>query len=317
MEETTYTSPALREKFRSLNQNRFLSLFHFDSGRIIFETLLGILRPMDIVSLTRATTFRTKPSEVQARKYLPWWREFFINLDWAETIGTTGTTGTTGTRATFIGNDIQRLQEALDRWEYLPTIRMKLLVIVNGPYKQSLLDALDTTFMWICEPDGIFDAGHFATQFQTAVVFQSRNYIDLDLHWSRHLLRPVRASVPFFNFHVPNHAQVWIDTFDGATRLIPILPNPLPVGLRRLGPAERYPLAFPWHSTFSACSPRPGRIDVSIESSITSAEIIIDTGFDSRNCYIRLAIADDGHIIIPNINQEIWDSRRFTIYWKF
>jgi hypothetical protein len=52
-----------RERFLALNEHLLISLLYFNTNVTIFRIILDMLKPMDIVSLTRATFFRSKPSK--------------------------------------------------------------------------------------------------------------------------------------------------------------------------------------------------------------------------------------------------------------
>lgn len=124
--ETDIEEIGFEERFCTLNEHLLMSLLHFDVHAPILRTVLEILRPMEIVALSRATFFRIKPSAQQAEIYMKWWREIFWNVDWIRE---------TGDNVTFIGKHITRVHEGLRKWQYIQTGKMKVLVIVLGPYR--------------------------------------------------------------------------------------------------------------------------------------------------------------------------------------
>ena len=87
----------------------------------IWKSLLSMLRPLDIVSLTRATHYCIRPTKEELMVYMPWWRQIFHNIGWVEQVET----------AIVVGKDLIRLQGSIRHFTYLDTTQIKLLILVK------------------------------------------------------------------------------------------------------------------------------------------------------------------------------------------
>jgi hypothetical protein len=114
----------------------------------VWESFIGMLKPIDIVSFMRATMFRIRLTEQEIKIYIKWWRETFYNMKWV--------TQNEG-KITVISKDLARLNYALERWYYFNTIEMKLLVVVKETLpvgevrdagRRAMIKAIDTSYMW-------------------------------------------------------------------------------------------------------------------------------------------------------------------------
>lgn len=83
----------------------------------VWDRLISMLRPMDIISLAQATGHKLE----KEFKEMEWWRQIFYNVQWAEQ----------GEIITIIGKDLLRLQNAIKACEYFDANDIKLLVIVQ------------------------------------------------------------------------------------------------------------------------------------------------------------------------------------------
>ena len=88
----------------------------------VWKSLLSMLRPLDIISLARATNFCNQPPAKERHIYMLWWRQLFYHIKWIEL----------ARRDVFVvGPDLIRLQDAIKMWHYFDGSEIKLLVFVD------------------------------------------------------------------------------------------------------------------------------------------------------------------------------------------
>lgn len=243
-----------------------------------------MLRPMDIVSLVRATNFDITLTQSQIHLHMKWWRQTFYDMRWAEK----------NPNITVIGKDLARLSYSIERWYFFDPSRLRLLVIVDQSLvtdehdetTNAILRATDTC-VWLQYQQKMH--APFAC-VQTCIVSLKRGiYVDLEEEWIRDLLEPVVARWP-----VTEHYYL---TLQGT--LAPLTPvSILPDGLRwsnDLAPID------PWFRAWYVNLRLP---ELFINMSITRPDICIDTAapaiFDA-NYNMRLALTGEGSPIVPSV----------------
>jgi hypothetical protein len=291
-------------RFRDLNNNPWVSFFSLYTPA--WKTLIHMLRPMDIVALAEATQFRLRPSNDEIQTCMKWWRQIFYDMRWVEQ---------NGSNVTVIGKDLVRLNYALERWNYFNTDEMKLLLVVKSlpagiardEGREALILSTDATYVWNYDTHEI---PHFDFDTQICVLFLSQNiYVDLAFTWSRDLLEQIRAIPPLHHQGIAYYQNV-------DQRTISPLPDidPLPAGLRILG-LDRDPVSDPWFRAWQVNLRLPNFM---INATITRADLTIylAPNFNYRESGIRLAIADDGSVVIPTIPEHILFIRSRNPQWS-
>ena len=104
-----------------------------------------MLRPLDIISLARATNFCNQPPAKERHIYMLWWRQLFCHIKWIEL----------ARRDVFVvGPDLIRLQDAIKMWHYFDGSEIKLLVLIKDHKSVILapnmtpLDSTDMVFAY-------------------------------------------------------------------------------------------------------------------------------------------------------------------------
>ncbi|CAM6002538.1 unnamed protein product [Sphagnum balticum] len=151
--------------------------------------LLGMLRPMDIISL--ATAAGIELTDVEKKKYLVFWKQMFFDMNWLQILRENSFT------ATIMGNDIRRLYNAIQKEDYTidPSL-LKLVIVIcetkaspASAYRESITASFDTTTAWHETPralDHVFEIQDIPTAVRTCVVTALLpSCIDVDSAWSR------------------------------------------------------------------------------------------------------------------------------------
>lgn len=86
------------------------------------KTLLSMLRPIDIVSLTRATIFCLRPTEPQVATYIQCWRQMLYNINFVKM-----------NLVSVLSKDLDQLRTSVNRWDYIEADRLKVVVQVKKP----------------------------------------------------------------------------------------------------------------------------------------------------------------------------------------
>jgi hypothetical protein len=267
-----------------------------------------MLRPMDIVSLARATNFNLRPSRLEM-KYMEWWRQIFHDTGWVEQ---------NESRITIIGKDLIRLKNAIARWDYFDATEIKLLVVVQETLprdgrreaRSALLTSIDTSYMAGINQRQIY---HFHI-VQTIIIFYEggefhNNWcIDSAFRSSKSLLEPIDPIAPVYR-----EGARWYPNTDGTfSPLRHVAWNDTPLGV-----ADRavFPLNDPWYKAWYARLSLPGFI---IESTVTHADYTIYAYprfyyFPAGN--MRITLLEDCSIIVPTISpfylSQYPETRRF------
>lgn len=110
----------------------------------VWKALLPVLRPLDIISLARATVFCLKPSEDDRLSYLIWWRQILYDKKWVEQ---------PGIEAIVVGIDLHSLHDALQFWEYFDMRRIRVLLLVKEEncipeVRRAIAKSIDSSYVW-------------------------------------------------------------------------------------------------------------------------------------------------------------------------
>jgi len=132
---------ALREKFAAIYTNQLVTL----RTTPVWEPLLSLLTPINILSLARATAFSLPPTRRQMCIYMPWWRQIFYNLKFIQK-----------NVVYAFSKDIKLLKAATQRWDYIEADKVKLLVVVQETsiinerqvLRSALMESVSTSYMW-------------------------------------------------------------------------------------------------------------------------------------------------------------------------
>jgi hypothetical protein len=255
----------------ALNNN---SMIWFLNGNMpIFDTVMIMLKPLDIISLALATYNRVRPSRGMSHIYMKWWRQIFHNMRWAEQ---------NGRKITIIGKNLARLQECLKSWTYDKTAqRLDLVVVVQETLltwdpdekRQGLLQSIDEEIPY-ASTDTERLVRRFETPIQMCVIFLEDNIcIDLDWTWLDKLLEQIEIST-------------WWEVLD--------LDNPLPAGLY---------LGIPQVDTcMKTCYANLNLPDLTIDTAINRHDVQIRVARDLTwhevdGSAIRIAVTKDGVLI--------------------
>jgi hypothetical protein len=151
------------------------------------NSLLSMLRPMEILGLIRATFFCIQLTEQDSQVFMRWWRQAFYTVEFAERGPST---------VIVFGKDIFRLKSALERWDYFDVTQIKLLVIVDEnpghedwtvvwKRRREVLRSVSTNFVWDLDISRL--SGKQGVE--TSVVFFTRyRGVSFDNPWSKILL---------------------------------------------------------------------------------------------------------------------------------
>jgi hypothetical protein len=262
---------------------------------IVRKVLLRMLRPMDFVSLVRATNFYILLTHQDQPIYTRWWRQIFCNMRWASR----------NTHTTIIGKDLIRLISALHRWEYFDASEIKLLVVVreksssptiregevDDEARKGLKGSIDTSYMWAVNEYAIPER-----QVQMCVLFltePSLAYVDLYFLWSQALLEPIQAMQPLLpgSLVYPNPDR----TFS------PLRQIQLPIGAMRGTERAIHLQRDQWFRAWFTKAPLSNS---STNETITRPDVQVDsrppTEFRTR-CIVRLLVQQDGSLLIPTM----------------
>lgn len=162
----------------------------------IRRTLLGLLKPSEIVSLVAATRLILTAHE--RRKYLDWTREAFQNTNWVEQLVKEGCL------ITVVGKDLATFANDIRTWHYNPE-GIKILIVITRPRASSeqhieklILDGVETC----CDPNAISQTPRPVSPYlllqdaRIAVLLTTSNVrVDLDVLWTDQLLvtEPTRS----------------------------------------------------------------------------------------------------------------------------
>jgi hypothetical protein len=115
------------------------------------QGILGMLKPVDIVSLVFAARIVTTPWE--RTKYMTLFRQLFLDDSWVEKIRGGGGT------VSIMGKDLRRFHEGLQTWDYHSLKnKINLLLVVKQPSSTPqahlqangyLLNTIDSTCLWM------------------------------------------------------------------------------------------------------------------------------------------------------------------------
>ena len=198
-------SEALQEKLRVVDSNTLVN--SMKRAQPVWESLLGMLRPMDIVSLARATQFRLQPTEAQ-RIFMAWWRQLFQNMKWIDKFPNITIPPYLGHERfdtcpiVVIGKDLKRLNYAITKWDYFDVKEIRLLVVVYDRHLRvgwdnairALLESIETSYMW---GNNKLQVQVRADLVQTCVIFNEHSFVDLCRSWEKSLLeRHIDNSIP-------------------------------------------------------------------------------------------------------------------------
>jgi hypothetical protein len=168
----------LSEKLAAMSGHRLITIKYTP----VWEQLLAMLRPTDIVSLTRATLFCLRPTEQQINKYMLWWRQTFYSLKFVDK------------NAIYcLGKGLHLLKTAIQRWECIEASKIKLLVLVKNTaplneasvLQNTLFESLDTPYMWHTNPSNLSEQDQ---PVQTCIIFSANTIsLHIDSNWSTEL----------------------------------------------------------------------------------------------------------------------------------
>ena len=309
MENVNFAAVPLSARLTALDSNRLVSVMRYTSP--IWLSLLNILRPMDIISLAIATTFRIQPTKRQKQIYMKWWRQIFYNMKWVEQ---------NERRVTIIGKDLAKFKDAMQKWHYFNIKELKLLVVIGRTPTAELRLLFQSGFRGL---DLEKDQGQIAITesvdvdisygwankneikdcpAQICILFrpQSHNYVDLYDFSAQQLLQPVRGRAPIQHQGVAYHLNA-----DEAFSPLSIINTP-PGTQRIISTSPANPWFKTWYSNLQ-------RLDFRIEASITRIDFVIsdnqfwDIPFDIDNI-ARFSIAENGSLIIPIIPENLRQS---------
>jgi hypothetical protein len=186
-------SEELQEKLRVLHSNTLVnSMMRVNP---VWESLLGMLRPMDIVSLARATQFRLKPTQAHC---MAWWRQVFYNMNWIDKFPNISIPahlddyGFDTCPIMVIGKDLNRLNCAITKWHYFDAKDIRLLVVVYGQVQvgwddavRALVASIETSYVW---GRNKLQVQVRADLVQTCVLLNGYSFFDLCRSWEKSLL---------------------------------------------------------------------------------------------------------------------------------
>jgi hypothetical protein len=115
----------LSAKLSTIHSNPLVTILRAKPS--VWKALLTMLRPLDIISLARATTFCIRPTVKERQIFMTPWRQVFCHTRWTEPAGR---------EVMVIGNDLAQLQEAIRLWSYFDGSEMKLLVLERKRYRR-------------------------------------------------------------------------------------------------------------------------------------------------------------------------------------
>lgn len=165
--------------------------------------ILGMLRPVDIVSLVFATGIPTTPWE--RPKYLTLFRQVFWDDSWVETLRANGGT------VSLVGKDLRRFHEAIRAFDYKSLKRkINLLLVVKQPSltpqahlgsNSYLLDTIDGTCSWTTDftigPTSNRKSNGNDSELEVYVMFTNRSMrIALDAVWTDRLFYHTESLLP-------------------------------------------------------------------------------------------------------------------------
>jgi hypothetical protein len=158
------------------------------------QGILGMLKPVDIVSLVLAAQIVTTPRE--RIKYLTLFRQLFFDDSWVEKIRGDGG------NVFIMGKDLRRFYEGLQTWDYYSLKnKINLLLVVKQPSltpqahleeNGCLLDTIDGTCLWTTSftvgPTNCKKSNGDHTNVEVYTIFTNRNMrIALDNVWTDRL----------------------------------------------------------------------------------------------------------------------------------
>lgn len=158
----------------------------------VWDSLLSMLRLMDIISLINATKHRLHFTQDQIQHYIKWQRQIFYDIKWVNRF-----VNITARQIVIISKDLNRLNRAIESWDYFNTKEMKLLVVIKENLPDSerdeamaaLLTSIDSPYMYGINKDQVQLQ---VTLVQTCIIYrQSNSYIcdvDLCISWAKSLL---------------------------------------------------------------------------------------------------------------------------------
>jgi hypothetical protein len=138
-----------------------------------------MLRPTDIISLARATMFCLRPIKQQINIYMQWWRQVFYNIKFVKKHA-----------VLVFGKDIDLLQTAIQRWDYIEANKIKLLVPVKETtplnevliLRNALVESIGTSYMWHTSNHNLLSQD---PPVQTCIIFGIDIDAKLDVVWSK------------------------------------------------------------------------------------------------------------------------------------
>ena len=178
----------LSAKLSALSNHRLVTIKHTP----LWEMLLRMLRPTDILSLAKATMLCLRPTRRQMNKYMSWWRQTFYNIAFVR-----------NNAIYVVGKDLDVLRTAIMKWNYVEADKVKLLIGVWEPrtmpqnekqmLRNALFESISTSYVW-----GSSNQKELHSQgppVQTCIIFfDYRVDVRMDEAWSESLcldvLRP-------------------------------------------------------------------------------------------------------------------------------
>jgi hypothetical protein len=265
---------------------------HTMSQAPIWNLLIDMLRPMDIVSLAIATKFHVRPTNEQMRFYMKWWRQVFYDMEWVEK---------NGREIVVISKDLVRLNCAIKRWDYFDITKMRLLVMVKETLpvgerdiaRRALIASVDTPYMWSINTYQVRANRH--RDIQTCVIFCNEEryhhnmYADLSFSWGRSLLEEIPAREPIIvdREHYNQNPDGTISRYPD----IGFVPG-------TIWERDRPHLRAPWFRA-SYINLRLPNFGIKQSSTRTDYTIATHEEFEFRG-YMRLAVKD-GSVVVPTI----------------
>lgn len=152
------------------------------------DTLMSMLRPMDIVRLVAASGIRTTLGE--RKRYMAVWRQICFDMRWVSALKERNSS------VTIVGNELRRLHSALRCGDHTFNIdQLHLIIVVGGTGENRSLEqelriaeSFDTTVRWhdIRAPRlPVFNVDQRPTDVQTSIFSHTRNsWMSFDDTWA-------------------------------------------------------------------------------------------------------------------------------------
>jgi len=280
----------------AVQRNRWV---HYMRQPPIWNFLITMLRPMDIVSLAIATRFCVRPRDEQMPDNMKWWRQIFYDMTWVEK---------NRREIIVVSKDLARFDCAIKECTYFDTANMKLLVMVKETLpvdrrdeaRRALLTSIRTPYMWGINTYQVRVNRYRGRDIQTCVIFYNgvgvapNIYADLSFSWGRSLLEEIPAREPIIV-----DGDHYYQSSDGT-----ITPHPT-VGIvpGTLYERDHPPLQPPWFRVSYA--DLRYLWDLTIKQTCTRTDYTIAThGEYEFRGYMRIA-ATVGFVVVPTIRASV------------